>query len=59
LQLRELITSDNASRRKVKCELAAYQAACKRWPREAITLRQGGHIIEDNQPATRSRGIPA
>jgi hypothetical protein len=37
----------------VKCELAAYQAACKRWPREAITLRQGGHIIEDNQPATR------
>jgi hypothetical protein len=34
----------------VKCELAAYQAACKRWPREAITLRQGGHIIEDNQP---------
>ena len=35
----------------MKCELAAYQAACKRWPREAITLRQGGHIIEDNQPA--------
>jgi len=35
----------------VKCELATYQAACKRWPREAITLRQGGHIIEDNQPA--------
>ena len=32
----------------MKCELAAYQAACKRWPREAITLRQGGHIIEDN-----------
>jgi hypothetical protein len=32
----------------VKCELAAYQAACKRWPREAITLRQGGH---SNQPA--------
>ena len=32
----------------MKCELAAYQAACKRWPREAITLRQGGH---SNQPA--------
>jgi hypothetical protein len=39
----------------VKCELAAYQAACKRWPREAITPRQGGHIIEDkiSPPATR------
>ena len=35
----------------MKCELATYQAACKRWPRKAITLRQGGHIIEDNQPA--------
>jgi hypothetical protein len=29
--------------------LATYQAACKRWPGAAITLRQGGHIIEDNQ----------
>jgi predicted alpha/beta hydrolase family esterase len=29
--------------------LATYQAACKRWPDAAITLRQGGHIIEDNQ----------
>ena len=48
LQLRVPITFDNASRRKVKCELAAYQAACKRGPREAITLRQGGH---SNQPA--------
>src|SRR5262249_6365281 len=30
LQLRVPITFDNASRRKVKCELATYQAACKR-----------------------------
>jgi hypothetical protein len=26
--------------------LAAYQAACKRWPRVAITLRQGSHASE-------------
>ena len=29
--------------------LATYHAACKRWPGAAITLRQGTHIIEDNQ----------
>jgi hypothetical protein len=25
---------------------AAYEAACKRWPREPITLRQGARVIE-------------
>ena len=29
--------------------LATYHAACKRWPGAAITLRQGSHVIEDNQ----------
>jgi hypothetical protein len=26
--------------------MAAYEAACKRWPGEAITLRQGARIIK-------------
>ena len=26
--------------------VAAYEAACKRWPGEAITLRQGARIIK-------------
>jgi hypothetical protein len=29
--------------------LAPYQAACKRWPGAAITLRQGAKVIEDNR----------
>ena len=29
--------------------LATYHAACKRWPGAAITLRQSGHVIEDNK----------
>jgi hypothetical protein len=29
--------------------LATYHAACKRWPRKAITLRQGARVIEDNR----------
>src|SRR5262245_19047617 len=32
---------------------AAYAAACKRWPREPITLRQGTRVIEDSR---RRRG---
>ena len=27
--------------------MATYHAACKRWPRKAITLRQEGRVIED------------
>jgi hypothetical protein len=27
----------------------AYEAACKRWPGEAITLRQGSRVIEDSR----------
>ena len=26
--------------------MAAYEAACKQWPGEAITLRQGARIIK-------------
>jgi hypothetical protein len=28
---------------------AAYEAACKRWSREPITLRQGARVIEDSR----------
>jgi hypothetical protein len=28
---------------------ATYEAACKRWPREPITLRQGTRVIEDSR----------
>ncbi len=30
-------------------EMAAYEAACRHWPGETITLRQGGRIIEDSR----------
>jgi hypothetical protein len=30
--------------------IAAYRAACKRWPGAAITLRRGTEMIEDNRP---------
>jgi hypothetical protein len=29
--------------------MAAYEAACRHWPDETITLRQGAHIIEDSR----------
>ena len=29
--------------------LATYKAACARWPRAAITLRQGARVIEDSR----------
>jgi hypothetical protein len=29
--------------------MAAYRAACKRWPGAAITLRCGTEVIEDNR----------
>jgi hypothetical protein len=29
--------------------MATYHAACKRWPRKAITLRQEGRVIEDTR----------
>jgi hypothetical protein len=28
---------------------SAYEAACRRWPGEVITLRQGVHVIEDSR----------
>jgi hypothetical protein len=29
--------------------MAAYEAACRHWPGETITLRQGVRIIEDSR----------
>ena len=29
--------------------MATYRAACLRWPRTAITLRQGAPVIEDSR----------
>jgi hypothetical protein len=29
--------------------IAAYRAACKRWPGAAITLRRGTQVIADNR----------
>jgi hypothetical protein len=29
--------------------LATYHAACERWPRNPITLRQGARVIEDSR----------
>ena len=29
--------------------LATYRAACERWPKAAITLRQGAKVIEDSR----------
>jgi hypothetical protein len=29
--------------------LATYKAACERWPKAAITLRQGAGVIEDSR----------
>ena len=28
--------------------MAAYEAACKRWPGETITLREGARVIKDS-----------
>jgi len=28
---------------------ATFEAACKRWPGETITLRQGSRVIEDSR----------
>ena len=36
--------------------MAAYEAACKRWPGNCFTLRQGSRVIADSrqtQPAKR------
>ena len=36
--------------------MAAYEAACKQWPGEAITLRQGARIIKaDRRNALRGK----
>jgi hypothetical protein len=33
---------------------AIYEAACKRWPGERITLRQGARVIEDSRKTSVS-----
>jgi hypothetical protein len=34
---------------------ATYEAACKRWPGERITLRQEARVIEDSRKARVTR----
>jgi hypothetical protein len=29
--------------------IATYEAACRHWPGETITLRQGARVIEDSR----------
>jgi hypothetical protein len=29
--------------------MAAFEAACRRWPGETITLRQGARVVEDSR----------
>ena len=29
--------------------MATYEAACRHWPGETITLRQGARVIEDSR----------
>lgn len=36
--------------------VAAYKAACKRWPGEPVTLRQGTLVIEDSRRNLRDFG---
>jgi hypothetical protein len=38
---------------------AIYEAACKRWPIERITLRQETRVIEDNRKTTKLIASPA
>ena len=35
-----------ANMNDLELAMAAYEAACKQWPGEIITLRQGAHIIK-------------
>ena len=45
----ENIVEHLASAEDFKLALATYQAACERWPKAAITLRQGARVIEDSR----------
>ena len=33
----------------LRVAMAAYEAACRHWPGETITLRQGQRILEDSR----------
>ena len=35
--------------RDFQMALASFRAACERWPKAAITLRQGARVIEDSR----------
>jgi len=35
-----------ANMNDLELAMAAYEAACKQWPGEIITLRQGAHLIK-------------
>jgi hypothetical protein len=35
-----------ANMNDLELAMAAYEAACKQWPGEIVTLRQGAHIIK-------------
>jgi hypothetical protein len=51
LQLRrnENLVEHLAGAEDFQLALATYKAACGRWPRAAITLRQGARVIEDSR----------
>ena len=44
-----------ANMNDLELAMAAYEAACKQWPDEVITLRQGARIIK---ASARNRGQP-
>jgi hypothetical protein len=41
-----------ANMNDLELAMAAYEAACKQWPGEIITLRQGARVIEDSRQNT-------
>ena len=45
----ERIVEHVAGAEDFQVALATYYAARKRWPKAAMTLRQGAHVIEDSR----------
>ncbi len=45
----ESIVEHVADVKDFQVAMATYHAACKRWPRKAMTLRQEGRVIEDTR----------
>ena len=48
-QLGENILDQVAGIEDFQIAQATFEAACKRWPSETITLRQGARVIEDSR----------